>query len=214
MPEASLPGRQRQILTVLRDRAHGATLDEIAASLSVTRTAAMAQLSKLLDLGLASHEDERGSVGRPRRRYLISPAGLESFPRQYSWLSNLLLEDLAQRLGRKGSGALMRRLGSRLAASMRERFDGESPALRLRQVAKVLTELGYQAAPAAGPAKDGPVLEAVNCVYHAVAQQHPELCEFDVAFIGAATGQPVALQSCIARGGHSCRFKVGAKDAG
>jgi len=148
MPDAVLPERQRQVLSFLRGRAQGATLDEIAASLGVTRTAAMAQLSKLLDLGFVGHEDSRGGVGRPRRRYLLSPAGLESFPRQYSWLSNLLLEDLAGRLGRKGSGALMRRLGSRLAGSMRGRFDGESPAQRLRQVAKVLTELGYQAAPA------------------------------------------------------------------
>jgi DeoR family suf operon transcriptional repressor len=183
-------------------------LDEIAVELGVTRTAAMAQVSKLLDLGLASHEDARGGVGRPRRRYLISREGLESFPRQYSWLSNILLEDLAQRLGRKGSGALMRRLGAKVAASLAERFDGEGTAAKARQVAKVLTELGYQAALAPGATKGGPVLEAVNCVYHGVAQQHPELCEFDVAFIEAATGKPVTLQSCIARGGHTCRFQV------
>lgn len=208
MAETVLPERQRQILRFLRGHAQGASLDQIAADLAVTRTAAMAQLGKLLDLGLAVHADERGGVGRPRRRYLISREGLESFPRQYSWLSNLLLEDLAQRLGRKGSAAMMRRLGTRLAQGMARRFDGEGAAARMRQVAKVLTELGYQAAPLAGPSAGGPVIEAVNCVYHGVAQLHPELCEFDVAFIAAATGKAVALQSCIAKGGHSCRFQL------
>ena len=38
---------------------------------------------------------------RPRRRYLLSQQGHDAFPKQYSWLSNVLLELLAQDFGKE-----------------------------------------------------------------------------------------------------------------
>jgi predicted ArsR family transcriptional regulator len=43
-----------------------------------------------------------------------------------------------------------------------------------------------------------------------MAQQHPQVCKFDLAYMEAATGRRVHHMECIVRGGHVCRFRLGA----
>jgi predicted ArsR family transcriptional regulator len=49
-------------------------------------------------------------------------------------------------------------------------------------------------------------IEACNCIYHDIAQKHPEVCEFDKALINTLLGEKAALVECAAKGGHLCRF--------
>lgn len=203
----SLHESQRRILDYLLGRPEGATLEELAAHLGVTKTAAKEHLMKIENLGYLSYVDRKGRVGRPRRSYLLSPEGQEAFPKQYSWLSNVLLELLAQDLGKDGVSRLMRDLADKVASSMADRFkDAKTSAELLARLAKVLNDLGYRAELKQSDLRKGAVLEATNCVYHSVAKQHPELCGFDVRFIENASGLDVKLESCIARGGKVCRF--------
>src|SRR5687768_11615704 len=98
----SLHDNQKRILEYLLSQAEGATLDELAGHLGITKTAVKEHLIKIESLGYLSYTDIKGSVGRPKRRYLLSKEGHEVFPRQYSWLSNVLLELLAEDLGAAG----------------------------------------------------------------------------------------------------------------
>lgn len=200
-----LHDNQRKILERLLDHPGGATLDELAAHLGVTRTAAQQHVARLLDLGYLAYEDAKGAVGRPRRRYLISDAGIDAFPKKYSWLANAILAQLAQKLGPGGSRAFMQELAGVVAASLEPpaRPSDSGPA-RLRRVTELMNGLGYRAA--LKPGREGPVIEAVNCVYHSVAKQHPELCQFDLSLIEQASGMDVKLETCIAKGGSACRF--------
>ena len=75
-------------------------------------------------------------------------------------------------------------------------------------MAKALSELGYRATLKQSDLRKGEVIEATNCVYHAVAKKHPELCQFDTQFIRSATRLDVRLESCIARVGSVCRFCI------
>lgn len=199
---------QRKILEFLLEH-HGATLDDLAAHLEVTRTAAQAHLVQLLDLGFLGYEDVRGGVGRPRRCYHLTEEGLDAFPKKYSWLANAILARLAGQLGPKGSSQFMRELAGTVAASLGSPIrEGDSSTTRLKQVTALMNELGYRAALKPGNPGKGPVIEAVNCVYHSVAKEHPELCQFDVSLIERVSGMDVRLESCIAKGGVSCRFCV------
>jgi hypothetical protein len=54
-------------------------------------------------------------------------------------------------------------------------------------------------------------VEAFNCVFHALAKQHPQVCKFDLAYLEAASGRRIHHMECIVRGGHVCRFRVGAE---
>jgi predicted ArsR family transcriptional regulator len=210
----SLHKNQQKILEYLLDHPHGATLEELSSHLEITKSAVKEHLLKVEALGYVTYQDSKGSVGRPRRRYLLSPDGHESFPRQYSWLSQSLLELLAQDLGAPAVSKIMVSLANKVAANMKARFQNKgSTADLLAELTLALNELGYRAALKQSDLRKGAVIEATNCVYHSVAKTHPELCRFDVRFIENATGgMNVKLESCIARGGSSCRFCIRKKE--
>ncbi len=201
---------QKKILEYLLDHPRGAPLEEIANHLGVTKTAAKEHLVKIDMLGLISYKDIRGSVGRPKRRYLLSDEGHEVFPRQYSWLSSFLLEFLAEDLGPAPVSGIMEGLAARVAESMQARFQNtNSKAELMAEITKALSELGYRASLKQSDLRKGAVIEATNCVYHTVAKSHPELCTFDVKFIEKASGgMNVNLESCIAKNGSVCRFRI------
>jgi DeoR family transcriptional regulator, suf operon transcriptional repressor len=201
---------QQKILDYLLDHKGGATLDELAAHLGITKTAVKEHLIKIETYGYLSYVDTKGAVGRPRRRYLLTQEGHDAFPKQYSWLSNVLLEQLAESLGKEEVSQLMRDLADKVAKSMAPRFkDKTTSADLLAEVTATLNELGYRASLKQSDLRKGAVVEATNCVYHNVAKAHPSLCKFDVRFIENVTGGlKVDLESCIARGGNVCRFCI------
>jgi predicted ArsR family transcriptional regulator len=196
-------------LDFLLGRAEGATLEELANHLGITKTAAKEHVIKVESLGYLTFIDVKGGVGRPKRRYLLSPEGQEAFPRQYSWLSNVMLELLAKEMGSRGVAELMNKLAGSVTSSMEARFKkATTSAELLEELTKALNELGYRAALKQSDLRKGAVIEATNCVYHSVAKRHPELCQFDVKFMENATGMSVKLETCIAKGGAVCRFCI------
>lgn len=197
---------QKLILEYLLDHSEGATLDELAEHLELSKTAVKEHLIKIEGLGLIHFQDSKGGVGRPRRKYLLSESGNEVFPRQYSWLSNVLLEILAQDLGSDAISKLMTKLAHKVASSMEKRFEKPTTADQLKEITAAMNELGYRASLKQSDIRKGAILEATNCVYHNVAKEHPELCKFDIQFLEKASGLNVKLESCIARGGSVCRF--------
>lgn len=204
----ALHQNQKKVLEHLLDKHDGASLEEISLYLEITKTAAKEHILRLIDLGYLTFMDTRGSVGRPKRNYLLTETGHEVFPRQYSWLSSVLLELLADDLGPSAVSKLMRSLGKKVASSMRERFEGKENAKLLNEVKNAMNELGYRSYLKQSDLRKGAILEATNCVYHGVAKLHPELCQFDVQFLESTTGMKVKLDSCIARGGSICRFCI------
>jgi DeoR family suf operon transcriptional repressor len=202
-----LHDNQQRILAHLLRNPEGASLEELSEHLGITKTAVKEHLIKIDGLGYLAYVDIRGSVGRPRRKYLLSSEGHESFPRQYSWLSNVLLELLAEDMGPDQIRKIMHSLAAKVAGSMKSRFaNTKNSAELLAEITKVLNELGYRSALKQSDLRKGAVIEAVNCVYHSVAKRHPQLCQFDVQFLKNASGMDVKLESCIATGGSVCRF--------
>jgi DeoR family transcriptional regulator, suf operon transcriptional repressor len=199
---------QKKILEYLLDHREGATLEILSGHLALTKTAVKEHIIKLENLGYLTYHDQKGLVGRPRRHYVLSPQGNEVFPRQYSWLSNVMLEFLTEDLGPQKTASMMASLADKVYEGMQHRFQKTmSTAERLAEVTKVLNELGYRSVLKQSDLRKGAVIEATNCVYHGVAKDHPELCRFDIQFIQKASGGlNVKLESCIARGGSVCRF--------
>jgi predicted ArsR family transcriptional regulator len=200
-------GKQRQILDALLEAPHGLTLAELAEHLEVTKTAAKEHVVRLLDLGHLRFTDSKGQVGRPKRRYFLTETGDEVFPRQYAWLSNTLLAVLAKTVGAVEIAKILRKMAQDVAATMEERL-ARSPttAKRVAAIVDIMTELGYRARARQKDARKDLVIEASNCVYHSVAKEHPELCQFDIYLLESMSGARVRLDSCIARGGDVCRF--------
>lgn len=206
---------QQKILEFLLSRPEGAVLETIAEHLQVTKTAAKEHVIKVEGMGYIEYHDQSGLVGRPRRFYKLSAAGHESFPRQYSWLSNVLLKFLATDMGPKRISAMMESIAIEVADGMKDRFSSKKNNVELfSEISKAMNELGYRASVKQSDLRKGAVLEATNCVYHSVAKAHPELCKFDLKFIEMASGGlEVKLEKCIARGGDTCRFCIRKKSS-
>lgn len=203
----TLHHNQQAILKYLLSHPEGATIDELVSHLGITKTAVKEHILKIENHGYIKYVDSKGAIGRPRRRYLLSSEGHDAFPKQYSWLSNVLLELLAETTGKEGLSNLMIALADKISDSMMSKFENaKSTADLLALINTVMNDLGYQTTLKQSDVRKGAVLEATNCVYHTVAKQHPELCGFDVQFLKNVSGLNVQLESCIARGGTVCRF--------
>jgi predicted ArsR family transcriptional regulator len=202
-----LQGNQKRVLEYLLTNPSGATLEEIASHLEITKSAAKQHIVKVESLGYLTYSDSKGFIGRPKRRYLLSHEGQEAFPKQYSWLSNSLLEILSENLGRDVVIKLMESLADKVSASLETKLkNAQSTAEQLSLIVTALNELGYRATLKQSDLRKGAVIEATNCVYHSVAKKHPELCRFDIRFLENTSSLNVKQESCIARGGPVCRF--------
>ncbi|MCB0407567.1 MAG: hypothetical protein KDD34_05130 [Bdellovibrionales bacterium] len=205
---------QRKILEYLQQHTEGATLEGLSLHLQISKTAAKEHLLRVDGLGLIRFEDKKGGVGRPKRFYFLSSDGVESFPRQYSWLSNSLLSLITRKYGPDNIKKLMTELAQNVVESMEEKFkQTRSLKEKITVINEVMNDLGYRSVIKQRDARKGIILEATNCVYHNVAKNNPELCSFDVEFIRKASGgMKVNLEKCISRGDSVCRFCLYKKD--
>lgn len=198
---------QQTLLRVLLQAPEGATIEDLCTALRVTHNAVRQHLSALLAAGLVMHGTARASGGRPRACYLLAPAGRDLFPRNYALIAGKLLEHLFASAGAAPVGAMLATLGRELGQAAARPEGLVTDADAAAALAVQLDALGYEAQTVR---QDGEVqLEAYNCVFHALARAHPEVCGFDIAFMEAASGRPVQHLECLMRGGRACRFRVG-----
>ena len=106
---------------------------------------------------------------------------------------------------------MLQELGSTVAATQASMRTESGEALA-RALAQRLDALGYEALPARH--SDDWQVEAFNCVFHALAKQHPQVCQFDIAYMEATTGRRVHHMECMVRGGQVCRFRLGQMKSG
>jgi DeoR family suf operon transcriptional repressor len=158
----TLGERQQQLLTLLLQQKAGLTVDELAQAMAVTRTAVNQHLHALERDGYVAKAALQRTKGRPGRTYVLTEQGNALFPKQYSWLSGLLLATLKEELGSEGVARYLRKIAARLA--------GADAQQRVAIVVDIMNELAYEARDASN---DGPVIEAKNCVYHELARGTP-----------------------------------------
>ena len=198
--------RKQLIQHLLRNKA-GASIEELARALGVTRTAVRQHLASLGRDGLVARGAERATGGRPERLFVLTKEGREAFPRHYSWFARLLMEAIAKEHGAAGLRVRLGRVASAVVVELRQRLPREdNRRQKVANASRLLDELGYDAHTAADLA-GAPTIEADNCVFHELAMKNPEVCQFDLSLLSGLTGSKVDLDECMARGGHVCRFR-------
>ncbi len=204
---------QTKILNLLLETPEGCTLQQLSEHLDITKTATKEHVVKLIHFGYISHKDIKGHVGRPKRIYLLTESGQEVFPRQYSWISILLLEYLVEHSSEQHMSNIMEQLAEKVTDSLSARLEkNKLPADRLKEMTTILNELGYRSQLKQSDLRKGAVLEATNCVYHGIAKQHNQLCQFDIHLIEKMSHMDTCLQRCIAKGDSVCRFYIKNKE--
>jgi predicted ArsR family transcriptional regulator len=203
---AQLGSTQQRLLRQLLAAPAGATVEGLCERLRISHNAVRQHLSALVRRDYVERGQSRPSGGRPQACYRLSEAGRELFPRNYGAISAALLAQLRERLGPAALESMLQALGRELGS----REVAPPPATAqdevVRELARRLDALGYEAV----AARHGAELqvEAFNCVFHALAREHPQVCRFDLAYMEAASGRRVHHMECIVRGGHVCRFRL------
>lgn len=198
-----LSTRERLLGLLLRQK-QGLTVDELGDGLEISRNAVRQHLSALERDGLISAGEVRRGVGRPSQVYVLTPTGEEQFPRQYSLLSDWILSSLKELHGSEGMTKLLEQIANRLATQFAPRIVGGTQAERAEAVTAILNELGYVAV--TEPSGQELAITAVNCVYHHLAVEYPEVCQLDIELVQRLTGANVDHTECMVRGGRRCRF--------
>lgn len=189
--------RQRELLQLLLQHKAGLTLDELADSLGIARTAVRQHVMALERSGLVGPGDLRQTGGRPGRYYVLTEQGVELFPKQYSWFSALMLQAVRRERGSDGLSLWLQALANDIANSL-----SAGAELTPAAVAQAMNTLGYQAT--AEPAG----ITAINCVFHQLATEFPEVCDFDRALLAGLTGQAISQPACMAKGDACCQFQL------
>ncbi len=198
---------QQKLLRKLLAAPQGASVEQLCLALGVTHNAVRQHLSALIAAGYVERGTASPTGGRPQARYLLLPAGRELFPRNYGLIAGGLLEHLYASAGKPGVQALLASVGTELGKAAASRVEGADDAEIATRLAEQLDALGYEAATVK---REGETqVEAYNCVFHALARTHPDVCRFDLAFMEAATGRPIQHMECLLRGGQACRFRIG-----
>ncbi|HEX2594969.1 MAG TPA: hypothetical protein VHL61_00730 [Luteimonas sp.] len=200
---------QQRLLRQLLLAPDGCGVETLCERLRISHNAVRQHLTALLGRGYVERVQSQPTGGRPQARFALTAEGRELFPRNYGAIAGALIAQLHARLGEAEVGAMLQTLGTTVAATQPALQPGDGPDGMARALAQRLDSLGYEAV----PARHGEEwqVEAFNCVFHALAKQHPQVCKFDLAYLEAVSGRRIHHMECIVRGGHVCRFRVGAE---
>lgn len=199
---------QQALLRHLLWHPEGLGVEELCLALRVSHNAVRQHLTALGSANLVERAPPRPTGGRPGAMFAITALGRELFPRNYGMIAGALIEKLYATLGREQVMTMLRALGAQVAEGLHHPVSRDDVEQASRQLAEQLTTLGYEAA--AIRHQGEPQVEAHNCVFHALAAKHPEVCHFDLAFLSASSGREVHHAECMVRGGRTCRFALGA----
>jgi predicted ArsR family transcriptional regulator len=201
-----LGATQQKLLRQLLLSPQGATVELLCGTLGVTHNAIRQHLTALIVAGYVERGSAQPTGGRPQTRYVLLPAGRELFPRNYGLIAASVLDRLYATAGKPAVQTLLADMGRELGAAAAERIAAAGDDETAHALADQLDALGYEAL---AVKRDGETqVEAYNCVFHALAKAHPDVCRFDLAFMEAATGRPIQHLECLLRGGHACRFRL------
>jgi DeoR family suf operon transcriptional repressor len=200
---------QQRLLSQLLECKTGLTVDELTVRLDISRTAVKQHLAALEAAGYVTSSSSRKTGGRPSRVYVLTDAGVDNFPKKYSWFSRVLFESLRAKIGADDFAQFMFDLGVEMSASAIPRLVGRTRLERVAEIVKIMNETGFVArtiSPEEGDAL--PRIECKNCVYHDLSKEYTEVCRFDIGFISGLMGSEVEHQECMQRGGQACRFRL------
>jgi len=199
---------RRQVLAHLLDRKSGSTVDDMIASIGLSRTAVNQHLMVLEREGFVRKGESRKTGGRPRHLYVLTEEGTNLFPKVYAWFSRLLIQTLREQMGEEQLSRYMYDLGVRMSADLIPRLVGKNRVERVEEIVKVMNETGFRATTITSERGDKiPRVQCTNCVYHDLSKDYPEVCRFDIGFLSGLMGAEVEHQACMQRGGNACRFR-------
>ncbi len=202
------PGDREFLSLMLRLGASG--IAELCEAAEVTATAVRQRLTRLQSAGMVERKSVRADRGRPHHVYEVTDAGRRALGRDNSDLAVLLWEGIQGIDDRAVREKLLERLKVAMVGQFREQLAGSSPGERMRELALVLRDRGFEVdlGAATGPVPDLPILRGHACPYQEIAERDSTICELEQQVFGELVGSPLELTRCRQRGDCACEFEA------
>jgi predicted ArsR family transcriptional regulator len=184
------------------------TINDLAEGVKINPISVRHHIGKLEAEGLVESAEERHGVGRPRRQYYLTEAGMEHFPARTIRFTNQLLAELKQQLPQESYSQLFTGMAETLAdqyaagANLAE-LDLDA---RLNLIEKWLTNEGFSVQ--VERQADQVIIKEASCPYYYVGQAHGEVCGIDKALIAKALAVDPERTTCLLSGDTHCTYVV------
>lgn len=185
---------------------HRCTINQLAEAVNINPISVRHHIGKLEAEGLVTSEEERHGVGRPRRVYYLTQAGMEQFPTRYLRLTTHLLEQLKEALPE----ATVSKLFTQIASTMAEDFVAEINVSKLNAhervelLKQILSNEGFTIE--VEQTEDNFIIRETSCPYYHVGQDHPEICLVDKTLIATVLATSVEKMQCMLDGDQHCTY--------
>lgn len=186
------------------------TAQQLAALLDITSMGARRQLEAAQEKGLVAFEDVADKVGRPSRRWQLTPAGHARFPDRHADLTLELITQVKTLFGEEGLEKLIgARERSSEAAYARLVDPGLDLAQRVERLALLRDGEGYMAS--AEAQDDGTILLVENhCPICAAATACQNFCRSELAIFQRVLGSDCTVERSeyLLEGGRRCVYRI------
>jgi predicted ArsR family transcriptional regulator len=196
--------RDRILQTLLRKPRQ--TINELAEAVGITPISVRHHLTNFQVEGLATAEEERHGVGRPRLVYYLTEEGMERFPTRYLRITNRLLTQLKETLPESAVSNLFSQMAGDIADEYADQMKGLKIEDRLDFVQTLLRQEGFTVE----WEKQGSeyMIHEVSCPYYQIGLNHPEVCGVDQTLISKMLAIPAEKIECILSGATHCTYVV------
>jgi predicted ArsR family transcriptional regulator len=203
----NLAGSRERLIHLLRSRG-GVNADALAQELGVSRQCVRKHLDVLERDGYVEHRSERKERGRPAHVYrLTAKAATELFPKRYDLLARSVLQQIKSVWGERGLNTIFCGCATEMVGRFRPRLKGLGFDQRVRRLAELLDEEGYEAE--VEKLSDGSfILSEWNCPLTDVARDYRQLCERELEVYRELLETEVFRESRIAGGASRCVYRV------
>lgn len=197
--------RQR-ILEILKEE-NQATVEQLSEALELTPVTIRHHLDILRGEGLVDAPKvlRRPGPGRPQYTYQLTEAASAYFPKNYHGLTDLMLDEIRERISPAELEQLMSGVAQRLAAQAASPRPAQSPREIMSAAVSFLNDKGYVARWEETLQGDF-LLHTCNCPYRLVSQAHREVCTMDADLVSHLVGTPPQRLSQMAGGDDSCTY--------
>ncbi len=185
------------------------TAGDLSSRLEVTPVAIRQHLDGLLAEDLVDFEDRKGSVGRPKRVWSLSPKGHGRFPDNHSGLVTGLLSGMKELYGQEGIDRLIaHRQETARKTYSKELKEAASLGERLEILAELRSREGYMAS-VEREDSDYLLIES-HCSICAAATMCQGFCRSEMALFQELLGPHISLtrEEHLLSGGRRCVYRI------
>ncbi|MCL5428858.1 MAG: winged helix-turn-helix transcriptional regulator [Chloroflexi bacterium] len=184
------------------------TINDLAQAVKINPISVRHHITKLENDGLVDSAEERHGVGRPRRVYFLTEAGMELFPGRTIHFTNKLLDQLKSQLSAEAYNKLFDKMAASISDNYLSEADFDSLTLdqRLDLIENWLTNEGYTVQVERNAQEI--VIKESSCPYYYVGQTHEEVCTIDKRLIAKVLSADPERTSCLLSGDSHCTYVV------